>query len=141
MTVPSSFPSKATRSISSNNFATPFSSALSNCRRADGRAPDVDPEELARGELREETGLVASSMIYLGAMWIAYGFTRQKQHVFLASGLTHAETDPDPEEHDLILHTVSIAEFERMLLDGTIQDACTLGAWGLYKVWKEKQAR
>jgi len=101
--------------------------------------PDVDPEELARGELLEETGLVASSMTYLGTMWIAYGFTKQKQHVFLATGFTRAETDPDPEEHDLALHAFSIAEFEQMLLDGTIQDASTLGAWGLYKVWKEKQ--
>lgn len=100
--------------------------------------PDVDPEELARGELREETGLVASSMIYLGWMWIAYGFSRQKQHVYLATGLTHTEKEPDPEEHDLVLHTVRIAEFERMVLDGTIRDVCTLGAWGLYKVWKEK---
>lgn len=103
-------------------------------------SPDVDPEELARGELREETGLVATSMIYLGTMWIAYGFTKQKQHVYLATGLTQAGTDPDPEEHDLALKTVSIADFEQMLLDGTIQDASTLGAWGLYKIWREKQA-
>jgi ADP-ribose pyrophosphatase len=103
--------------------------------------PDIDPEELARGELREETGLIAASMTYLGFMWIAYGFARQKQHVYLASGLTHAGTDPDPEEHDLTLHTFSIAEFEQMLIDGTIQDACTLAAWGLYRVWKEKQAQ
>jgi ADP-ribose pyrophosphatase len=100
---------------------------------------EVDPEELARGELREETGLVAASMIHLGAIWIAYGFAKQKQHVFLATGLTQEGTDPDPEEHDLTLHTFSIAEFEQMLLDGTIQDCCTLAAWGLYKVWKEKQ--
>jgi ADP-ribose pyrophosphatase len=99
---------------------------------------DVDPEELARGELREETGLVAASMTYLGAMWIAYGFTKQKQYVYLATGLTHAGTDPDPEEHDLTLHTFSISQFEQMLLDGAIQDASTLGAWGLYKIWKEK---
>ncbi|MBV8116280.1 MAG: NUDIX hydrolase [Silvibacterium sp.] len=101
--------------------------------------PDVEPEELARGELREETGLVASSMTCLGSMWIAYGFTKQKQHVYLATGLAHAEKDPDPEEHDLILHGVTIAKFERMLLDGTIKDASTLAAWGLYKVWKEKE--
>lgn len=101
--------------------------------------PDVDPEELARGELREETGLVASSMTYLGSMWIAYGFARQKQYVYLATGLTHAEKDPDPEEHDLVMHTLPVAEFERMLLDGTIQDVCTLAAWGLYKVWREKE--
>jgi ADP-ribose pyrophosphatase len=102
--------------------------------------PDIDPEELARGELREETGLVAASMTYLGAMWIAYGYARQKQHVYLAMGFTHAGTDPDPEEHDLVLKTASIAEFEQMLLDGTIQDVCTIAAWGLYKLWKEKPA-
>ena len=101
--------------------------------------PDVDPEELARGELREETGLVAAKMTRLGMMWIAYGFAKQKQHVYLATGLTHGGTDPDPEEHDLVLKTATIAEFERMLMDGTIQDASTLGAWGLYKVWREKQ--
>jgi ADP-ribose pyrophosphatase len=100
---------------------------------------DVDPEELARGELREETGLVAASMTHLGTMWIAYGFTRQKQYVYLATGLKHAGTDPDPEEHDLVLKTASIAEFEQMLFDGTIQDECTIAAWGLYKVWRERQ--
>jgi 8-oxo-dGTP pyrophosphatase MutT (NUDIX family) len=103
--------------------------------------PEVDPEELARGELREETGLVASSMTYLGTMWIAYGFARQKQHVFLATGLVQAEIDPDPEEHDLVLHTLSIAQFEGKLLDGTSQDVCTLAAWGLYKVWREQRSK
>jgi ADP-ribose pyrophosphatase len=70
---------------------------------------DVDPEELARGELREETGLTAASMTFLGSMWIAYGFARQKQHVFLATGLTEAGTDPDPEEHDLVLRPTRIS--------------------------------
>jgi len=97
---------------------------------------DVDPEELARGELKEELGLNAERMIYLGTMWIAYGFANQKQHVFLATGLTPTETDPDPEEHDLMAHSVPIAEFEKMMLDGTIQDCCTLSAWGLYLMWR-----
>jgi 8-oxo-dGTP pyrophosphatase MutT (NUDIX family) len=100
---------------------------------------DVDPEELARGELREETGLTAKSMTGLGSMWIAYGFTRQKQHVYLATGLTPSTADPDPEEDDLVLRTASIADFEQMLLDGTIQDVCTLAAWGLYRLWKERR--
>ena len=100
----------------------------------------VDPVELARGELREETGLIAASMTQLGTTWIAYGCVNQKQHVFLASGLTLAAADPDPEEHDLVLRTASIPEFEQMLLDGTIRDSCTLAAWGLYKLWKEHRA-
>jgi len=98
---------------------------------------DIDPEELARGELREETGLAAAEMTYLGSTWIAYGFAKQRQYVFLATGLAQAETDPDPEEHDLVRKMASIAEFEQMLLDGTIRDVCTLAAWGLYKVWQE----
>ena len=101
--------------------------------------PVVNAEELARGELREETGYSAETMVYLGTLWIAYGFARQKQHVYLATGLHHAGTDPDPEEHDLVLHSASIAEFERMMFDGTIQDSCTVAAWGLYRLWKERQ--
>jgi 8-oxo-dGTP pyrophosphatase MutT (NUDIX family) len=100
---------------------------------------DVDPEELARGELREETGLTAATMTFLGSMWIAYGFARQRQHVFLATGLTEGGTDPDPEEHDLVLRPTLIVDFERMLLDGTIGDSSTVAAWGLYRLWKDQK--
>ena len=98
-----------------------------------------NPEELARGELKEETGLHAESMVYLGQLWIAYGFTRQKQHVFLATGLSHVEKEPDEEEHDIVVRSVPIAEFERMMLDGVVRDGCTLAAWGIYLMWKARQ--
>ena len=101
--------------------------------------PDVDYEELARGELREETGLRAGSMTYLGPMYVAYGFCSQQQHAFLATDLERGETQFDPEEHDLTLHKVPVAEFEQMLRARRIKDCCTLAAWGLYKVWREAQ--
>ena len=94
-----------------------------------------EPEKLARGELKEETGLHAAEMTYLGFLWIAYGFTRQRQHVFLATGLTMRERDPDDTEHDLVIHSKTLEEFERMMLDGTIRDCSTLAAWGLYLSW------
>ncbi|MFZ0394546.1 MAG: NUDIX hydrolase [Terracidiphilus sp.] len=97
-----------------------------------------DPEELARGELREETGLHAESMLCLGQLWIAYGFTRQKQHVFLATGLAHVGKDPDEEEHDIVVRSLPIAEFEQMMLDGVVRDGCTVAAWGLYLMWKAR---
>lgn len=100
-----------------------------------------DPEELARGELAEEVGLNAARMTQLGAMWIAYGFVKQREHVFLATGLTSTEKKPDAEEHDLVAHCVPIAEFERMMLDGTIRDECTLAAWGLYLLWRARQGQ
>jgi ADP-ribose pyrophosphatase len=98
-----------------------------------------DPEALARGELIEETGLHAEQMTHLGWLWIAYGFTRQKLHVYLATGLTHAEKDPDEEEHDIALRNMTVAEFERMMLEGKVRDGCTVAAWGLYLLWKNRQ--
>ena len=101
---------------------------------------DVEhPEELARGELKEEMGLAAASMTCLGAQWVAYGFVRQCMHVFLATGLTPTQNDPDPEEHDLVVHSLPVDEFEQMMLDGRIRDGCTLGAWGLYLLWKARR--
>ncbi|HEX4487608.1 MAG TPA: hypothetical protein VH088_15150 [Terriglobales bacterium] len=60
-------------------------------------------------------------MVQLGTLWMAYGFARQKQHVFLARGLTPA---------------VPTEEFEKMTRTGVIRDNCTLSAWGLYLLWK-----
>ncbi len=97
------------------------------------------PEELARGELREELGLEARDMTMLGMHWIAYGFTRQKQYVFLAEGLSHTEKDPDPEEHDLVVHSMPVEEFEQQMLDGRIRDGCTVAAWGMYLMWKKRK--
>ena len=99
-----------------------------------------NPEELARNELRDELGLDAQAMTYLGTLWIAYGFANQKQHVFLATGLTPAEREPDPEEHDLRAHSVPVTDFERMMLDGVIRDNCTLSAWALYLLWKARES-
>ena len=100
-----------------------------------------NPEELARGEMQEELGLHAEQMIYLGYLWIAYGYTKQKHHVFVATGFSPAEKDPDEEEHDLVVLSLPIEEFEEKMLNGTIRDNCTLAAWAMYKLWKEKKSR
>ena len=97
-----------------------------------------DPEELARGELKEELGLGAAKMVNLGFMWIAYGFLRQKIHIFVATGLTAQQPEPDAEEHDLATRNIPVAEFEQMLLDSTIRDGTTLSAWGMYQLWRSK---
>ena len=105
-----------------------------------GWETEIDnPEELARGELKEELGLDAARMTHLGTLWIAYGFLRQKLHVCLATGLSPVQAKPDAEEHDLVARSVPIADFERMMVDGAIRDDCTLAAWGLYLLWKARQ--
>jgi 8-oxo-dGTP pyrophosphatase MutT (NUDIX family) len=98
-----------------------------------------DPIVLARGELKEETGLEADEMIRLGELWIAYGYARQKQHVFLARGLAQRAKNPDAEEQDMLVRSVSVEEFEEMMLNGRIRDNCTVSAWGLYLLWRARQ--
>jgi 8-oxo-dGTP pyrophosphatase MutT (NUDIX family) len=100
---------------------------------------DVDPVQMARGELREETGLRAERMTELARLWIGYGVMRQLHHVFLAEGLTQGEHERDPEEHDMTVHRVRVSEFEAMLLDGRVMDNCSAAAWGVYRVWRDRQ--
>ncbi len=103
---------------------------------------DADPEEMARGELQEETGLLAARMTQLATHQIAYGVMNQKHHIFLAEGLTAGPpTGRDPEESDLEVHRVSVAEFEAMVLDNTIVDNCSVAAWCVYRLWRERQAQ
>jgi ADP-ribose pyrophosphatase len=100
---------------------------------------DVDPLEMAHGELREETGLRARRMTELARLWIGYGVMRQMHHVYLAEALTEGPHERDPEEHDMTVHRVSVDEFEAMLLDGRVMDNCTAAAWGVYRVWRDRQ--
>jgi 8-oxo-dGTP pyrophosphatase MutT (NUDIX family) len=100
---------------------------------------EVEPEDLARGELREETGLTAERMTQLSTFQIAYGVMNQKEYVFLAEGLTMGEPEPDAEENDLVVRRVSVRAFEEMILDGTIVDNCSVAAWGLYRLWRERR--
>ena len=96
--------------------------------------PDADPLELARGELREETGLAARNMEYVGFQYVAYGFSSQGYHIYLATGLEQGPRDLDAEESDLITKSTTILEFETMILSGEIKDASTVNAYGLMKL-------
>jgi ADP-ribose pyrophosphatase len=99
-------------------------------------AAHVDPEALARGELREETGLTAARMTELPWMWIAYGVMRQRQHIFVAQDLTPGPTARDHEESDMKVVRLPIAEFVQRMRTGAIRDVCTLAAWGAYLLWQ-----
>jgi ADP-ribose pyrophosphatase len=100
---------------------------------------DVVPEELARGELKEETGLTAERLTLLSTLQIAYGVMNQKHYVFLAEGLTMGVATPDVEESDLVVRRVTVQEFEEMIVQGKIVDNCSVAAWGLYRLWRERR--
>lgn len=96
--------------------------------------PDVDHLTLAAGELQEETGMQATSMTYIGAQFIAYGFLNQTCHVYFATGLTHVGRELDCEEEDLVTQSFPVTTFEQMIIDGEIKDCMTVAAYGLAKL-------
>ncbi len=95
---------------------------------------DTNAEELARGELREETGLSAGKLTSLPWFWMAYGFARQRQHVFIAEELTLGAHQRDAEESDMEVVRLPIPTFEEKLGSGEIRDVCTLAAWTRYRL-------
>ena len=96
-------------------------------------ASGLEPETIARQELQQETGIVAAKMELLGSFMIAIGYSNQRQYAFLATGLTPGQNCPDREEHDLVLHRVSLSEFQQKIRDNVIEDAQTLAAWALHR--------
>ncbi len=77
------------------------------------QAANYTIEELARGELREETGLVATELEFLARIYIAYGFLTQPLHVFVATGLTQLDAQPEHEEQDIIRGSFTWSEFHQ----------------------------
>jgi ADP-ribose pyrophosphatase len=96
--------------------------------------PNADPIDVARGELREETGFSAAEMINAGHLFQGYGYATQGYHVFLARGLTQGAPDRDREEQDLVTRPVLLAAVEAMIRNGEIQDATTVAALGLLRL-------
>jgi 8-oxo-dGTP pyrophosphatase MutT (NUDIX family) len=94
-------------------------------------ASDASPEELARGELAEETGLRARSMERLGSLFYAYGVLDQRVDVWLATGLEPGPRNPEATEHDLRCARFAVAELDAMIARGEIADAASLAAWHL----------
>jgi 8-oxo-dGTP pyrophosphatase MutT (NUDIX family) len=95
---------------------------------------DIPPMEIARDELKEETGIEATHFEYLGEIIIAIGYSNQKTHAFVATGLQQGLSRPEAEEDDLKVRKVSIREFEELLRDNVIRDSQTLAAWALYRM-------
>ncbi len=101
-----------------------------------GRATG-DPEELARLELAQETGLRAAGLLLLGYLHSSHGTSSQGFHVYLASGLTEGTPEREPEEQDMRQRWVTRAEFKDMIRNGRITDDSTVAAYSLLMLHEE----
>ncbi|MGE3911073.1 MAG: NUDIX domain-containing protein, partial [Chloroflexota bacterium] len=83
------------------------------------------PLEAAQRELREETGMAATTWSYLGEAHLSNSFTDEVGCVFLAEGLSFGEAEPDGTE-DLQLRRLPFSEAVQMALSGEISDALAI---------------
>lgn len=93
---------------------------------------DPEPAELAERELREETGLRATSFEALGRVDIAPGMSSQRGWVFLATGIAEGKSDREHEEQDMRSAWFSREDVEQMIRSGVIVDSQSIAAYGLF---------
>ena len=74
------------------------------------------PEETARRELSEETGLAAKHIKRLAGFYTSPGFSNEYLHVFLATDLSPAAGTPDPDE-DISLTWLPLADALAMIAE------------------------
>lgn len=84
--------------------------------------PGEEPLACARRELEEETGARAEHFEHLTTVFTTPGFTDERIHVFLATGITVGETAHEADEL-IEVRARPISEILRMIRDGTMTDA------------------
>ncbi|MBB1200844.1 NUDIX hydrolase [Enterobacteriaceae bacterium 89] len=96
--------------------------------------PDADPVEVARGELAEETGLVAGKITEIGYQKLAQGYSSQGYHIWLATDFSQGEQQLDAEEQGLRCREMPLEEFASLIAEGKISDATSVTAFLLAKL-------
>jgi ADP-ribose pyrophosphatase len=83
------------------------------------------PEECARRELEEETGMRARALDRLTTIYTTPGFTDERIHLFLAHGLEAGAQHREADEF-MEVHTLRWSEVMSLVREGDIADGKTL---------------
>ena len=96
-----------------------------------GNSEGQDPLEAARRELREETGYVAEEWELLGRLEAMNGICDERQHVYLATELTHVGGDAQAAEGISAVTRLPFAEALERIGNGRITDGQTVSSLAL----------
>ena len=87
--------------------------------------PGEDPMDCAVRELQEETGMQAEHMAFLTTIATGVGFCDELIHIYMATGLSIAQSNPDEDEF-INVDLVNLNELIDAVLDGKVEDAKTV---------------
>lgn len=89
--------------------------------------PGEDPLECGKRELKEETGAVAERYVSLGKLYPSPGYCGEIIWMYLATGLSYGEQNPDEDEF-LEVERIPLEQAAQLVLDNRIDDAKTQAA-------------
>lgn len=115
------------RVIVERQFRYPVNEVITEIPAGKRDSRDEAPDDAARRELREETGITARELIPLGPFYPAAAYSDEVIWMYLARGLTFGEQQLDDDEF-LNLQAVPLEELARDVLAGRIPDAKTQAA-------------
>jgi ADP-ribose pyrophosphatase len=81
-----------------------------------------DPRVCAERELREETGCSAEQLEHVYTFYTTPGFTDERIHAFMATGLRHGSTEHEGDEF-MSLETVTLSQALELIRMGELMDA------------------
>lgn len=87
--------------------------------------PGEAPIACAERELLEETGCRCERLTPLSFLWTTPGFTDERIHLFLATGLTHGQSSREADEFIEVV-PLPMSRVLEMIRDGAITDAKTM---------------
>ncbi|MBO5232077.1 MAG: NUDIX hydrolase [Clostridia bacterium] len=88
------------------------------------RDGDEEPLEGGKRELKEETGAIAENYTFLGELYPTPGYCGEIIYMYLATGLSYGETNPDEDEF-LNIKRIPLEKAVEMIMNGEIKDAKT----------------
>lgn len=92
--------------------------------------PGEEPQACALRECQEEIGMRPGKLTSLAEIYLAPGYSTERNHIFLATDLTPS-TLPQDEDEEISLVTYSPQALGRQISDGRIRDAKTIAAYFL----------
>ncbi len=95
--------------------------------------PGEPPESAARRELREETGLAADRLVFLGRLWSSPGYTDEAVDVYFAECREKQSARELDEDERVETLRLTEREVEDLIRRNEIHDAKTVAVWHLYR--------
>jgi len=85
------------------------------------------PEDAARDEISEETGITVGEVRLMGSFYANPGFTNQRMHVCVSNKiLKRSEPNLDRTEYGLVSKKIQVSEISKLIESGEMGDS-----WGI----------